>query len=77
MTADKLLSYTGHDGEGQPTIHPRMSLPRGKMGMGDIPTTNTVMDDSFNRIYSTCTNYPTLNVGEKCFKVRDCLFVKF
>ena len=42
LTADKLLSYAAHDGEGQTTIHPRMSLPRGDVGMGDIPATKTV-----------------------------------
>ena len=40
--ADKLLSYTTHDGEGQTTIHPRMGLPWGDVGMGDIPATKTV-----------------------------------
>ena len=42
LTADKLLSYAAHDGERETTIHPRMSLPRGEVGMGDIPATNTV-----------------------------------
>ena len=42
LMADKLLSYAAHDGEGHTTIHPRMSLPLGDVGMGDIPATNTV-----------------------------------
>ena len=40
LTADKLLCYTVHDGKGQTTIHLRMSLPHGHMGMGDILATN-------------------------------------
>ena len=40
-TADELLSYT-HDGEGYSTIHLRVGLPRGVVGMGDILALNSI-----------------------------------
>ena len=46
MVADKLFSFTTHDDEGKPTIHPRIKQELVDEDMGDIPTTKTKRNSS-------------------------------
>ena len=44
MAVNKLLSYTAQHGKVESTIHVRMSIPLGDVGIVDIPMTNTAKE---------------------------------